>query len=1379
MAALSKRDIEMIFRAETDAAQRPVNELTSDVKRLRQGLEDLAKSSGKTDKSLDSLADTTRELEKAQSELANARTLLTQLNAQATALERAEDNAEKAAKKYQDLKTQVDGAEKPTKRLTTSMEAAERKMNATNQRLDEQRAAYKEVKSSIESIIGPVDNLQDAFRTVAVAQRDITQGLAQAKGAVSEFKSEIASANAEAAKLKSLEDFKADARASGVPEDRINAIAEEANRTQLLAQAKRDLAAQDAKYRAAAEAAAATSSVQLVEAIERTRKASAEAAAAQDRLEQVGAFRKLAADSIAAESATDRIKASLDGGTTSAQRLADAIFNIVNPAQASASTLAGMDERLDAVIKKLSGGRISVNEWSHLNNELQAVQAGLIRASAEVDNFTKQQSRVDEAAAAFDRQAAKVREFASAEIHAGDSIEQMTADLQREERQLEALGVQLDRETAKLREFSNSLGRVGIDSNNLPAAIGRIEATATRAAPAIKKVADTVSPTGKKGFLGLDPYQLQNLSYQVNDVFTSLASGAPPMQVFAQQAGQILQIFPGIFSSIARLLPVLAPLAAGFVVVAGAIAEANTQIEQTRSINTTLASLGELNGYDPKKFKDIIEDFRALGVSAEEAAESAKIFVTEGLNPAAVDDYVVAAKNLATVQGIDVKTATEELTKAFTAGADEVLALDDKYHFLTDTQRDNIAASKDTKTEHDEVRKAFTQLYNKMQEGANAAKGPFTDATNTLRTAWRGLLDTFADTGVIQAATNFITNAVRGFTYLINLAKRVAVVFKGSGEAYNQGAKFGGPAVGAIFAGAKVGANIGSGGYENPLTGALNDTLQQMQASSRNLTQKQTAPGVDAGAGSRARQRGDEADAAKARKKAEQDRKKAAKDAEAEAKRRQREAEQLERQYQNEQDQLQASLSRFTVEAIKGTQAPLSQQLELARQAVDEQFKAVEDRLAEFREKFGGARSINGMSQEQYAAALNAQKQQIMLARQLGVYESNVNDVMRSRQERLKAIQEDQAAGLITSQEALDRTQQVVDEMGPQINAAITAARAFIAALTPSAETQALLDKFDRITKQNGNGYNTSTTVRKQADAGVSKNEKDINDLFQRRADLIDAANNLYEAGAINYTQREAQIKAAYENTNKEILKGITQARTYLELNRNLLSPGVYNNAIAALDVYNSKLKYSSELTVAVKQSAQQAVAQGFTNMFDALAQGLANVITGAGSLKDILGGLGKAALNFAAQFTKAIADAIIQIYALRIAKSLIGGFHGGGVVGDYGSGQMKLSRNIGLGALNLSNVPRYHEGTSGAGLKSNEMLAVLEKGEKVQTEDQQRLEANRLKNARSGGGTSLRQVLAFGDEQVAAAMQGQAGEATVVTHLRRNVPLIKQLLGE
>ena len=72
----------------------------------------------------------------------------------------------------------------------------------------------------------------------------------------------------------------------------------------------------------------------------------------------------------------------------------------------------------------------------------------------------------------------------------------------------------------------------------------------------------------------------------------------------------------------------------------------------------------------------------------------------------------------------------------------------------------------------------------------------------------------------------------------------------------------------------------------------------------------------------------------------------------------------------------------------------------------------------------------------------------------------------------------------------------------------------------------------------------------------------------------------------------------------------------------------------------------------------------------------------------------------------------------------------------------------------------------------------MLETGEKVLTEKQQREEAA-AKARQQSSGRGLRQVLAFGDDQVAAAMAGAAGEDVTVTHLRRNVPLLKQLLDE
>lgn len=1337
MAALSKRDIEMIFRAETDAAQRPVKELSSDVRRLRGTLEDLAKTSDKTDKTLADLAATTNDLERAQSELANARALLTQLNSQNAALEKAEARAAAAATKYADLKKQMDAAEKPSGRLRQQFEASERALAANNGKLEEARKNYAEVKESIEAIIGPVDNVQDAFRSIAVAQREVTQGLAQAKTAAREFNQEIAKSGASGNDNARIEEKTLEAQRRG------EALAE---------------AARKQKQRDDIESVLAGNRA-LTQQFD-------ELAAAEQRASQVNAFRTLAADAVAAQAGADRIAAGLDKGATAGQRLANSIASVIDPTRAAAASLDGIDERLDAVSAKANGKGISGAEWNRLNNELQSIEATLMRAAAGIDRFAAQQAKVKLAEADYERQRQKVEQLAAAHVEGAEDVSKLTAELAREQAALTSLGTALDKQSADLGELSADLKRVGVDSARLPQEMARIEQTAGRAAPAIKRVRDVVTPGGKGGFLGLDPYQLQNLGYQINDVFTSLGSGAPPMQVLAQQGGQILQIFPGILSTFMAFAPVLVPMAAGFAILAGSMAKANQEIKTLRTANTVLASLGETNGYDAAKFQSIVKDLQDLGVSYEEATASAKIFVTEGLNPQAIDDYIIAAKNLATVNNIDVKTATEELTKAFTAGADEVIELDNKYHFLTDTQRENLIASKDTKDEYNQVNKAFSALYAKMQDGANAAKGPMTDATNTLRGAWRGLLETFADTGVIESVTGFIANAISKLAYLINLARRAGAIFKD----YNKGNEI--QAISSVIRNYNE-----AGGAEGILAAAAADTAAQAAIANRATTQAQQAPGADAGRGSRGRQGQREDAAAEARKQAEKDRKKAAREAEAERKRQEREAKALARQYANESDQLTSSLSRFVIEAMKGTQAPLDAQLFNARKAVDEQFKALEDRLAEFREKFGDS-PINGVSQDDYKAGIESAKAQIKLARQLGVYESNVNDIMKSRNERLKTIQDDQKAGLITAQEALDRTREVTSEFGPKLDDAITKARAFIASLTPSAETQALLDKFDRILNQSGPD-GAKTIDRQQAVTGADANEQKLNEVFQRRAQLVAAANNLYDAGAINYTEKEERIRQAYADTNAEITKGIDAARAYLELNKAMLPPDLYTNAIAQLDLYNSKLKYTDELTTNVKQAATDAIANGLYNLFDTLAKGIADVVTGAGSLGDLFKNLGKSVLNFAATFMKAIADAIVQLTALRIAKSIIGGFHGGGIVGSYAGGQMRLSRDIGP-SLNLSAVPRYHEGTQGAGLKQDEMLAVLKRGEKVQTEEQQAAANRQLANARKGGGgVGLRQVLAFGDDQVAAAMQGEAGESVTITHLRRNADLVKQILRD
>ena len=57
-------------------------------------------------------------------------------------------------------------------------------------------------------------------------------------------------------------------------------------------------------------------------------------------------------------------------------------------------------------------------------------------------------------------------------------------------------------------------------------------------------IASGLDSRGRPSLLGLKPYELQNLSFQINDIFTQLASGTSLTQTLAQQGGQIFQLFP-------------------------------------------------------------------------------------------------------------------------------------------------------------------------------------------------------------------------------------------------------------------------------------------------------------------------------------------------------------------------------------------------------------------------------------------------------------------------------------------------------------------------------------------------------------------------------------------------------------------------------------------------------------------------------------------------------------------------------------------------------------------------------------------------------------------------------------------------------------------
>jgi hypothetical protein len=99
-----------------------------------------------------------------------------------------------------------------------------------------------------------------------------------------------------------------------------------------------------------------------------------------------------------------------------------------------------------------------------------------------------------------------------------------------------------------------------------------------------------IDSRGRPSLFGLKPYELQNLSFQVNDIITQLASGTSLSQTLAQQSGQLIQIFPRVGSAIISAFTSVPILAMGAAIgrVLG-LKHAADEAEKMRTLNGILA----------------------------------------------------------------------------------------------------------------------------------------------------------------------------------------------------------------------------------------------------------------------------------------------------------------------------------------------------------------------------------------------------------------------------------------------------------------------------------------------------------------------------------------------------------------------------------------------------------------------------------------------------------------------------------------------------------------------------------------------------------------------------------------------------------------------
>jgi hypothetical protein len=80
--------------------------------------------------------------------------------------------------------------------------------------------------------------------------------------------------------------------------------------------------------------------------------------------------------------------------------------------------------------------------------------------------------------------------------------------------------------------------------------------------------------------------------------------------------------------------------------------------------------------------------------------------------------------------------------------------------------------------------------------------------------------------------------------------------------------------------------------------------------------------------------------------------------------------------------------------------------------------------------------------------------------------------------------------------------------------------------------------------------------------------------------------------------------------------------------------------------------------------------------------------------------------------------------------------------------------------------------------LSRDEIPIIAQRGEKIVSLAQQRTEATQKMAQKTQEGTSIRNVLAVGDKEVANAMNSSHGEKVVLNIMQRNAPTVKKWVG-
>jgi GH24 family phage-related lysozyme (muramidase) len=1006
------------------------------------------------------------------------------------------------------------------------------------------------------------------------------------------------------------------------------------------------------------------------------------------------------------------------------------------------------------------------------------------------------------------------------------------------------------------------------------------------------RAAQTFSRTGggKGAFLGLEPHQLQNFSFQINDIFTQLASGTSLTQTLAQQGGQLIQIFPRVGSAIASGLtsgPVLAIVAAiGTLIIA--LKSAADRAQALRTLQGLLAATAQEGKTSAESLRAVAKELDRYGLSAEDALTITRQLFQKGFDPARITEFGLAIKDMTDVLGGDLKSNADLVTEAFTGNFEALDKLMRQTNAFTPAQQAMIRDLYAQGRAAEGAEQAFRIFSWQMEEGARQARGPWTEAIRNVGNAWDTFATSLGDSMIGKAALAAVNGLAGALSGLANVLNGNSSAWERLLMILNPGAAIGvmagrGIAGGSSASGAQSrlpsqqalqlpSASAGTAEQQANAERLRRETERRAAAEGQITSEKDIQRRLDAIATAEYERLGNTVTQAVAQEhvaglvareriKLEEQLAQHLKQQADEQERRNREAQ----SFMGQTRSLLQDLERFrpkaywdvnafragfgsdTVTRADGRIEHVTANTTVTR---DDAVRDLERRIGEFADVVKGqigTERFNDFSPQQQAALTSiaynygslpdrilaavrtGTSEQIAEAvRGLGGDNGGINRARRNREADLlnvpnlaveqsaeeaqqraldkqkeyndgiaaENLKRQQTIGLLQAQQGLTG-QALIDEQKRQfIEEAVSAqrAKALKDGLTYSAEqeaaTRALAAQEFELTR----GIEARAAARKED--------------LQKQREAVDAAVAAYQAQQqalqqqIQFLRENGQGSAAdallpqLDAVNAKLLEAINRAKALYEAFAN--SP----EALAALGATREQIQAIIGGLNTASQSTQQLgtfmgislgtiaeqFASGAASAIDRFAQAVAEG-------KDVMGSLRDAFLQFASDFLRKIAQMIEQQIIFNLVRSLlssIGGgatsVAGGGVNGALGLGalggalahgggiiQRTMGANRQVSPAWFQNAMRYHGGGI-AGLRPDEVPAILQRGEEVLTREDPR---HRLNGGGAGGPVNLKVVNAIdAGDMYKQGLASKVGEKAFLNFIRDNAGAVRQALG-